>query len=53
MVRLAALLEAADRGLEDRDPLAGAACVRAMTAATTVLPTSVPVPVTKTPRNYR
>jgi hypothetical protein len=30
-----------------------AACVRAMTAATTVFPTSVPVPVTKTPRNYR
>jgi hypothetical protein len=25
--------------------------VRAMTAATTVFPTSVPVPVTKTPRN--
>ena len=49
VVGLAAVVEAADRRLEHGDPSPAVAAVRAITAATTVLPTSVPVPVTKTP----
>ena len=45
------IVETGDRGLEDGDPARPlAARTRAITAATTVLPTSVPVPVTKNPR---
>ena len=37
-------------GLKTATRMPSAARVRAITAATTVFPTSVPVPVTKTPR---
>lgn len=49
MIGLTRFLEAGDGGLEDRDACARAARERAITAATTDLPTSVPVPVTNNP----
>ena len=46
-------VEAGDAGLKTATRLPSAARVWARAAATTVLPTSVPVPVTKTPRRAR